>query len=251
MKMKYPLMYYYRKIHRYFGVVIGIQFLLWTLGGLFFAWSDMDQIHGDNNRKPISLISDLENWKSPSDAFKEISKISKIDSIVSMKTINFLNHPHYQVRYYEGSQKKFALVDVKSNSIKDLISEKEAIDLAKEAFTPESEIDKVEYIDKGSISKHHEYRGRPLPAYAISFSIDPETVVYISAEYGQLVTIRNSNWRIFDFLWMMHTMDYESRDNIGNTLLKFFSIFGLITILSGFLIYFKSMRRLSFKKPFK
>ena len=110
MTMKYPSMYYYRKIHRYFGVIIGIQFLLWTLGGLFFAWSDMDQIHGDNNRKAVSLISDLDDWKSPSDVLEEISKTSKIDSVISVKTINFLNHPHYQVRYFEGSQKKFVFL---------------------------------------------------------------------------------------------------------------------------------------------
>ncbi|WP_241687950.1 hypothetical protein [Ancylomarina salipaludis] len=244
--MKYTTMYYYRKIHRYFGVVIGIQFLFWTLGGLFFAWSDMDQIHGDNNRKPISLISDLKDWQSPSDVFEELSKASKIDSVISVKTINFLNHPYYQLRYFEGSQKKFALVNAKTGGIKGFVNKNEAIDLAKEAFTPESAIEKVEYLEKGSLSKHHEYRGGPLPAYAISFSNDPETVVYISAEYGQLVTIRNSNWRIFDYLWMMHTMDYQTRDNISNLLLKVFSILGLVTIISGFIIYFKSMRRLSF-----
>lgn len=241
-------MYYYRKIHRYFGVIIGIQFLLWTLGGLFFACSDMDQIHGDNNRKPISLISDMDNWKSPSDVFEEISKTSKIDSVISLKTINFLNHPHYQVRYFEGSQKKFALANAITGSIKGLINKNEAIDLAKEVFTPKSKVDRVEYLEKGSVGKHHEYRGRPLPAYAISFSKYPDTVLYISAEYGQFVTIRNSKWRVFDFLWMMHTMDYQTRDNISNLLLKVFSILGLVTIISGFFIYFKSMRRLSLKK---
>jgi uncharacterized membrane protein len=43
---------------------------------------------------------------------------------------------------------------------------------------------------------------------------------------------------------MMHTMDYEGRDKIGNTLLRVFSIFGLVTVMSGFALYFVSTKRL-------
>jgi hypothetical protein len=64
----------------------------------------------------------------------------------------------------------------------------------------------------------------------------------VSAELGTVQKFRNQKWRVFDFLWMLHTMDYESRDNFGNVLLRTFSIFGLVTVLSGFLLYFTSAR---------
>jgi hypothetical protein len=38
-------------------------------------------------------------------------------------------------------------------------------------------------------------------------------------------------------------MDYKGRDNFGNILLRAFSIFGLVTVLSGFLLYFTSSKR--------
>jgi hypothetical protein len=41
---------------------------------------------------------------------------------------------------------------------------------------------------------------------------------------------------------MMHTMDYEGRDNFGNILLRIFSIFGLVTVLSGFVLFFISAK---------
>ena len=37
-----------RKIHRYLGIFLGIQFLIWTLSGLYFSWTDLDAIHGDH-----------------------------------------------------------------------------------------------------------------------------------------------------------------------------------------------------------
>jgi hypothetical protein len=55
-------------------------------------------------------------------------------------------------------------------------------------------------------------------------------------------TFRNNKWRIFDFLWMGHTMDYKSGDNFNNFLLRTFSLFGLVTILSGFALYFVSSK---------
>ena len=46
MKLKFTI----RKTHRYLGLFIGIQFILWTVGGLYFSWTDIDKIHGDHFR---------------------------------------------------------------------------------------------------------------------------------------------------------------------------------------------------------
>ena len=42
-----------RKIHRYLGLIIGIQFLAWTISGVYFSWTNMDEIHGDHFRKEL------------------------------------------------------------------------------------------------------------------------------------------------------------------------------------------------------
>ncbi|MEY2836374.1 MAG: hypothetical protein RLZZ557_2036, partial [Bacteroidota bacterium] len=81
-----------------------------------------------------------------------------------------------------------------------------------------------------------------LPAYAVTFSHPSRTTVYVSSELGTVQKFRNDKWRVFDFLWMLHTMDYESRDEIGNMLLRIFSIFGLVTVISGFMLFFISAK---------
>jgi hypothetical protein len=45
------------------------------------------------------------------------------------------------------------------------------------------------------------------------------------------------DWRWFDFLWMTHTMDYQTRDDFNTLLLRSFSLLGLITVLSGFVLW--------------
>ena len=57
-----------RKIHRYLGVFIGLQFLAWTVSGLYFSWTDIDEIHGDQFKRESvpkkSLYSNLISFDS-------------------------------------------------------------------------------------------------------------------------------------------------------------------------------------------
>jgi hypothetical protein len=96
----------------------------------------------------------------------------------------------------------------------------------------------VEYLTK--VSAHHEYRENPLPAYAIHIASANRTTVFVAAEWGTVQKFRNRSWRIFDWLWMLHTMDYQGRDHFGNVLLKLFSGLGLLTIGSGLVLYYRS-----------
>ena len=94
-----------------------------------------------------------------------------------------------------------------------------------------------------SAGKVHEYREQPLPAYAVTFDCKRNTAFYMASDLGVITKARNMPWRQFDFLWMLHTMDYGSRDNITNWLLRIFSVFHLIAVLSGFTLFFVSLRK--------
>ena len=79
-----------------------------------------------------------------------------------------------------------------------------------------------------------------LPAYVISYSNNDAVKAYVSIKDGKFQTVSHRSWRWFDFLWMTHTMDYQTRDNFNTTLLRAFSLLGLITVISGFLLWFVS-----------
>ena len=48
------------------GLFLGIQFLFWTISGLYFSWTDLDEIHGDHFKK-IKIKKDFKDLISPSD----------------------------------------------------------------------------------------------------------------------------------------------------------------------------------------
>jgi uncharacterized iron-regulated membrane protein len=236
-----------RRLHRYMGVLLGVQFLFWTVGGLYFSWSDMDEIHGDYDKAPSPKLAMMLNYVSPSVVLDSLHHEKGIDSLVSFQIVSILGQPTYQVVYmHHPHHKQAQLADALTGKLRAHLSESEAIEVAKRAFIGQPQVTKTTYLTE--TDGHHEYRELPLPAYAVSFADARRTTVYVASELGTIQRFRNDKWRIFDFLWMLHTMNFQNRDNIGNKFLKAFSIFGLLTILSGFTLFFVSSRQNKRKK---
>ena len=88
-----------------------------------------------------------------------------------------------------------------------------------------------------------ELQARSLPLWRIDFDDRWNSSFYIDPYTGEFTTRRHTLWRVFDFLWMLHVMDYDTRDDINNSLLRVFSVFGLSLGLSGVWLLFYSFRR--------
>ncbi len=242
--------YYIRKTHRWLGLLLGIQFLLWTTGGLYFSWSNIDEVHGDFQKKEAPLLSSNLSLVSPTMVLDTIKKVHQIDSVVSIQLIEILGKPFYQVRcisvlhkqdnLQHNQQPMNHLANAETGELRGPLTKDEAVEVAKMRFNAEPKLKSVEYLT--TTDSHHEYREGPLPAYAVTFEHPTNTTVYVASELGTVQKFRNNKWRLFDFLWMMHTMDYKGRDNFGNILLRIFSIFGLVTVISGFVLFFISSK---------
>ncbi len=241
-----------RKYHRYLGLFIGVQFFLWTVGGLYFSWTELDDIHGDHlHRKPPLLSVNLPDINTSN--VVEALKKENIDSIRSFSLIELNGQVLIRVRcLLPDGGRDTKLFDAASGRERPPLTREEAVSIAKSLIIPSAEPAKVDYLTQ--TGPHHEYRGKPLPAWAISFDIGDQPVIYIAAREGEYTTIRHTGWRYFDFLWMLHTMDYAERDDFNNTILRIFSILGLITILSGFILFYVSspvIRRKKKERPGK
>lgn len=229
-----------RKAHRYLGVVFGIQFLFWTVGGLYFSWTNIKKIRGEDIRKEESPFVCNDKLVAPDSIINLLQKQDTVLHIKSVNLINVLDSTYYQISFNNGQRVKTRLLNAVTCYLKQTLTEAEAIQVAKNRLKNPEEPISITYLT--ATNGHHEYREKPLPAYAITFKGSINSTVYVSTEMGTVQSFRNNQWRLFDFLWMMHTMDYKERDNINNWVLRVFSILGLITIQSGFVLYIITFR---------
>ena len=213
-----------RKAHRYLGLFIGIQFLMWTISGLYFSWTDIDDIHGDQFKKEKLKQTSFNNLLGA-------AQLNLERPIQNLELLEIAGEPYYWIN-------EEYLYNAVSGIKKNGITEQEAIKVAERYMLSDLKIDKIQRIE--SVSDHHEYRGRPLPAYEISYKTDENLKAYVAIKNGAFQTVRHRDWRWFDFLWMTHTMDYQGRDNFNTIVLRAFSLLGLITVLSGFLLWYTS-----------
>ncbi len=214
----------FRKAHRYLGLFLGVQFLMWTISGMYFSWTDIDEIHGDHfkNEPPVQrAFTGLLGSKA----------LAEVDSVRTMRLLGIAGTPYYWVN-------KNILVNAKTGASNSEISQEEALKVAARYVRPDYEVSSIERIEE--VGNHHEYRGRPLPAYVISYATDENLKSYVAAHNGEFQTVRHRDWRWFDFLWMTHTMDYEGRDDFNTWVLRIFSLLGLVTVLSGFALWYVS-----------
>ena len=213
-----------RKTHRYLGIFLGIQFLFWTFSGLYFSWTNLDEIHGDH----------LKNLDHRPKAFTNLTGLENLaveNGIQSIELRDIGGLPYYWVN-------DKMLFNALTAEAKNGITKEEALKVAKMHMRTDLMVKDIELIT--AVDQHHEYREKLLSAYVISYQHSNNIKAYVSQADGKFQTVRHRSWRWFDFLWMTHTMDYESRDNFNTFLLRAFSLLGFITVLSGFLLWFIS-----------
>lgn len=237
--------FWIRKSHRYLGVVLGIQFVLWTISGVFFSWTKITEIRGEHLRKDVASIAMSADMVSPTSVSNSLKAMDGKAVLTSFRIVNVLGRSYYETVYVDtGKESHVLLFDTKTGNKREQVSKEDAGTIATGALVEPKSIKGIEFLTEENVGGHHEYRGQPLPAWAVTFDHPENLIVYLTADSGQVRSFRTSNWRIFDFLWMLHTLDFIGRDDINNWALRVFSGLGMLMLASGFLYFF-----LTFKKP--
>lgn len=75
-------------------------------------------------------------------------------------------------------------------------------------------------------------------------SLDDGTRLYIAADSGSLLAVRTDRWRVFDFMWGLHILDPQTREDTSHPLLIGFAALSLIGVLLAFFMQiWRQLRR--------
>lgn len=142
-----------------------------------------------------------------------------------------------QLVYVIENKRGMRIVDASTGTALPAVSESEAASIAAFHYAGEASIKAVTRIESNPPT---EIQFASLPLWRIDFDDAWGSSFYIDPATGRFVTRRHTLWRVFDFLWMLHIMDYDERDNVNNNLLRGATIAALMFALSGlWLLYFR------------
>lgn len=223
-----------RKCHKWLGLFIGLQVVIWSVSGFYMTAIHIDTIHGDQLIRPQPTAS-----VEASDLRDPLS-VASANGADNIRLAWVRNQPAYVLR----TQADEIVIDATTTRAVSPLSEAEVKAIAAATYTGKDAIASAELITEIP----GEIRGRKPPLWRVEFDHWNRPTLYFSPTTGELIIRRHELWRIFDFVWMLHIMDYDERENINNPLLRTFTWGAVMMALSGIWLLFYSFHRKRKKK---
>ena len=223
-----------RKTHKWLGLFIALQVVIWSLSGLYMTAVHIDIIHGDHLVRALPVrTADVSQLRDP-------ISVAAANQADGARLAWVRNQPAYVLATEAGEK----IVDARSGAAVPPPSEAEIRSIATSIYTGSEPIASAALIKEIP----GEIRGRKPPLWRVEFDHWNQPTLYLSPVTGELVSRRHELWRIFDFVWMLHIMDYDERENVNNPLLRTFTWGALLMAMSGIWLLFYSFHRKKKKK---
>jgi hypothetical protein len=218
-----------RRLHKWLALLVGVQLVIWAVSGFYMVAVHIDIIHGDMLVQPVEapLAGGLDQVLSPADI------LSARPDAHSLNLFMRGQRPVYLVASEQGD----AVLDARSGEPLPALTGDEAAAIARRYFSGDAPVRSTTLVERDPPSEIAPF---PLPLWRVDFDDRWGTSFYIAPDSGRFVTRRHTLWRVFDFLWMLHIMDYEAREDINNSLLRILSSLALLLGLTGsWLVYLR------------
>ena len=229
---------FFRKLHRWLGLIMALQIIAWMVSGLYFSIYPITEIRGEHlTREPQNpTVAQLEALGASSEIRRLLEQHFGGDWRLSgMKLISGNGQAFWRVEGISGNEPFARLIHPDGKGVVPRLGKQEAGRRARDWLLEPAEPDSVDWVD--STSEGAEFRGRALPVWKVAFDQPESLVLYIDPWTGELLARRTDRWRIFDFLWMLHIMDFDTRDDFNHPLLQVSALLGLLIALSGVIFW--------------
>ena len=223
-----PLLF--RRIHKWVGLILGLQLLLWTLSGSVMALLPSGEVGGHDGAAEHATPGE---WQG---VLLDPARAIGVEAVDGLTLRQIAGRPVYEVTTARGT----FLADARSG-------EPVAIDgkiarLVAAEMNP-APVRAVIHLAKANL----EAREHAGPMWRVDFADAADSSAYVSADTGRFLVSRGDTWRTWDFFWMLHNMDYVNRTSFNHPLIIFVA-FGILWLsLSGFCLLFKSFKRSDFR----
>ena len=221
-----------RKYHKWLMLFVGFQFVIWSISGTYMVFFDIDYIHGD------SLVVNQQTALKSEQVNYPIAKLYTDHlNATNIELTNLLGAAVY--RFSDGKDKYILNAD--TGKFLSPLNEAQAVIIAKHLYAQNDA--KVRQVSMIADHPPTELSARHLPVWRVDFNDFASPSFYISAQTGELVTKRHTFWRLFDWMFSFHVMDYVEED-ASNKLLFIVTVLALIASLFGLILtYFRVFKR--------
>ena len=215
-----------RRYHIWLGWLIGVPMLFWSVSGELMVVKPIEEVRG------AALLSDpiaVRTATPPVAPAIDVRPLSKLT--LEQRAAG----PRWVLAFADGASR---LADPATGRLLPAMS---AADAARELgarYTGTARIASVTHIDPANPPLDLR---RPLDSWKVAMS--DGTFFYVDRWTGEIAARRTAWWRFYDFMWGLHIMDLQTREDAHNPWLITFGITAALTTIMALILLPMASRR--------
>lgn len=221
-------MFLIRTLHKWFGLILGLQFLIWSLSGAVMALIDHHKVSGEHAVLPVAQL-----MSGPAAAPLDTVQAALGSPVVKLELKPLFDRWVYQATTPDGVR----LLDAES-------AQPFAVDaalarrLATARYAGAAPVESVKLVEAST----YETRKMARPVWRVAFADGEHTALFVSRDTGEVLGAKTDASRLWDIAWMLHIMDYTARESFNHPLIVTVATGVTWLALSGLILLFRSFR---------
>lgn len=222
---------YSTQIHKWIGLVVGVQVLFWVAGGVVMTAIPIETVRSEHRLKPASPVA------------LPVAQVLPLADVVQSAGIAPARAE------LKGTQRGPAWVLTPSGGEAVTLNATTGLPFAAMDANEVSALAMAAYRGTAAaqapilLDQAPKETGRDGPIWRVDFKDAERTTFYLSPQTGEVVTRRSAVWRFYDFFWRLHILDFKNGDNFNHPLLVGLTVLTLSIVVTGFILLWIRLSR--------
>lgn len=222
-------MFLIRWLHKWFGLVLGLQFLLWAASGAVMALIDHHEVSGEHAILPVAQLA------LPAEPLP----LAAVAERAGAPILKLQLKPLFDTYVYEATTPSGVRLLDAVGGAPIVVDGAKARALAVARYSGQAPVASVTRVADTTL----ETRDLELPVWRVEFADADHTTLLVSEKTGEVLGAKTDAWRLWDIAWMLHIMDYGERQSFNHPLIITLATGAAWLALSGLILLFRSFRR--------
>ena len=215
-----------RRYHVWLGWLVGLPFLFWTVSGLVMVARPIAEVRGTQLIAPPRPIQFTETLIAPQIRGRPV---------VAITLEPRADGPRWEIDFADGESR---LADPKTGQLLPRLGAADATREVMARYTGTAKVVESSRVEAGSPPL--ELR-RAMNGWRVR--MDDGTHFYVDGGSGEIVARRTAWWRVYDFMWGLHIMDLQGREDTNNPWVVSFGVLSLGMILLAMILLPLTIKR--------
>jgi len=219
------------QLHKWIALVVGLQVLFWVGGGLVMTAIPIETVRSEHRvaeqpSVPLALA-----------ALPSLDEIARRAGVAPTQA-DLHTTPRGPAWTLKPASGEPIIVSALTGRPFGPLSVAETSTFAKRAYRGTAEVSGVVLLPEAP-----QETGRTGPLWRVDFADREKTSFYLSPATAEVVSRRSGIWRIFDFFWRLHVMDWNDGEAFNHPLLIITKALTLSIGVSGFILLWIRLAR--------